>query len=125
MVDGIRFNWPGLASAASFLSFGEPLVLTASAVSAAVSMHSTTVPIHERLAWAAVVVLAVCGASGIWRGDVGFRSLDDVYLFSWIVLLGYSGPPLAVPGLGTTTWLVVALETLKFVWPRAHRLTPC
>jgi hypothetical protein len=115
LVDGIRFYLPALPSVASFLWFGELLVLTLFAVGAAVSIRSTTVPIHERLAWAAVVILAVCAASGIWRGDVGFRSLDDVYLFSWIVLLGTRRRLWPYVGLAGATWLVVAVELLKFV----------
>jgi hypothetical protein len=115
LIDGIRFYWPALPSVASFLWFGELLVLSAIAVGAAVSIRTTTVPVHERLAWAAVVVLAVCAASGIWRGDVGFRSLDDVYLFSWIVLLGTGRGLWPYVGLAGATWLVVAVELLKYV----------
>ena len=115
LIDGIRFYWPALPSVASFLWFGELLVLTAIAVGAAASIRTTTVPVHERLAWAAVVVLAVCAASGIWRGDVGFRSLDDVYLFSWIVLLGTRRRLWPYVGLAGATWLVVAVELLRYV----------
>ena len=114
-LDGIRFYLPSLPSVPSLLWCGELLVLTALAVGAALSIRSTTVPIHERLAWAAVVILAVCAASGIWRGDVGFRSLDDVYLFSWIVLLGTPRRLWPYVGMVSAAWLVVTVELLKFV----------
>jgi hypothetical protein len=59
--------------------------------------------------------LAVSAASGIWLGDVGFRSLDDVYLFSWLVLLGTSRRLWFYGGLVAATWLVVAVELARFI----------
>ena len=37
--------------------------------------------------------LALSTAKGIWLGDVGFRSLDDLYLTGWLLLLLADGAP--------------------------------
>jgi hypothetical protein len=84
-------------------------------VAAAVSVRRSSIPIHEQLAWAAVVVLAISTARGIWLGDVGFRSLDDVYLFSWLVLLGSSRRLGYLGGLVGLVWLGVAVELIRYV----------
>ncbi|HTZ09707.1 MAG TPA: hypothetical protein VMB72_11570, partial [Acidimicrobiales bacterium] len=68
-----------LPSKDSVLWFGELAVLCLVVVSTGRSVLSASVRIHERLAWAGYGVLSVCLSSGIWLGDVGFRSLDDLY----------------------------------------------
>jgi len=60
-------------------------------------------------------VLAVSTARGIWLGDVGFRSLDAVYLFSWLVLLGTSRRLLPLGGMVGLVWLGVAVELILYI----------
>jgi hypothetical protein len=115
LVDGLRHYIGALPSTASFIWIGELAVLVVLAVAAGASVRRSSVPIHERLAWVAVVLLAVCAASGIWVGDVGFRSLDSVYLFSWIVLFGTRRRLWPLSGLVGWTWVLVAIELAAFV----------
>ena len=65
------------------------------------------------------MLLALSTATGIWLGDVGFRSLDDTYLMSWVVLL--FRPPLrplaSSPGRSSAlgTWFVVFVELVRSI----------
>jgi hypothetical protein len=115
MVDGLRHYLPDLPSRSALLWVGELGVLGVLALAALIAVRRSSAPTHEKLAWLAVVTLAVCAAKGIWMGDVGFRSLDYAYLFSWIVLLG-TPKRLWIPGaIVAVTWLGVAVELVKFV----------
>ncbi len=69
----------------ALLWVGELGVLVLLALGAALALRHA--PFEFRCLWVVSVVLAVCTATGIWLGDVGFRSLDDAYLMSWVVLL--------------------------------------
>ena len=104
-----------LPSTAALLWFGELVVLAVVvALAASVARHSDAL-LHERVAWAVLVVMAVCLAPGIWLGDVGFRSLDPLYLLSVVLLLG-SPRRLVIPGgLVAAAWMVVAVELCLFI----------
>lgn len=105
----------GVTRTASALWWAELAVLVVLTVAAALQVRPSSVPVREKVAWASVVVLALCVASGIWKGDVGFRSLDSVYLFDWLVLLG-SGWRLWWPGaVSAGAWLVVFVELVRFI----------
>jgi hypothetical protein len=95
---------------AALLWFGELTLLVTFGVIAALSYRSTEALLHERLAWAGYGLLAIALAPAIWLGDVGFRSLDEFYVFSWVLLIG-SRRPLRIPvGLVALAWLVVCVE---------------
>ena len=112
---GFRHYLSLVPSRAAILWFGELCILVAVAVAAAVSLRMTTARLYERAAWLAYGVLALTLAPGIWLGDVGFRSLDDLYVFSCIMLLS-SRQRLTVPGvLVAGGWTVVAVELIKFI----------
>jgi hypothetical protein len=112
---GFRYYLGLVPSRAAVLWFGELFILAAVAVAAAVSLRTTTARLYERAAWITYGVLALTLAPGIWLGDVGFRSLDDFYVFSCIMLLS-SRQRLTVPGvLVAGGWTVVAVELIKFV----------
>jgi hypothetical protein len=98
-------------SEASALWFGEFGVLMLLAAGAAMSFRRA--PIEYRFLWVVSALLALSAATGVWLGDVGFRSLDDFYLMSWVVLLYRRGPirPWMVICLGT--WLVVFVELVR------------
>lgn len=115
MADGLHRYVAALPSTASLLWIGELTVLVVLVVAAAASIRFTTAPLHERLAWVAVVLIAIVAAPGIWLGDVGFRSLDDVYLFSWILLFGTTRRLWLLAGVVGVTWLAVAVELVRFV----------
>ncbi len=112
---GVAHYAPLLPSRASLLWFGELAVLGAVVLSAGRSFRTSTAAPHERLAWIAYGVLTICLAPGIWLGDVGFRSLDDLYLLSCVVLLASPRRArLVAPAMGLT-WLVVAAELVKVI----------
>lgn len=73
------------------------------------------VPLHERLLWVGAIVLVLCLAQGIWLGDVGFRSFDDVYLMSWIVVLGTGRRPALLAAVVGLTWVVAAVQLVRFL----------
>jgi hypothetical protein len=97
------------ATAAWVLEFA---FLAMTAVLAAICLPSTTAPVHERLAFVLYAVQAVCPASGIWTGLADLRSLEELYVFAIIVLLG-SRRRLRVVAVGAGLVLVVVA---------AHRL---
>lgn len=105
-----------LPSTASLLWLGEVAVLTAIVVAAGVALRSGGLLLHEKLAWAGYVLLSLSLSSGIWLGDVGFRSLDEVYLLSCMSLL-YSKRRLLEPAavLVAAAWFVVGVELAFFL----------
>jgi hypothetical protein len=115
LVDGFRHYFGTLPSTSALLWFGELFILVLIVVAAALALRASTARLYERAAWIAYGVLAVTLASGIWLGDVGFRSLDDLYVFSCIVLLS-SRQRLTVPAvLVAGSWVVVAVELVRFI----------
>jgi hypothetical protein len=115
LVDGFRHYVGLLPSTSALLWFGELCILVVVVGAAALALRTSTARLYERAAWIAYGILAVTLASGIWLGDVGFRSLDDLYVFSCIVLLS-SRQRLAVPAvLVAGSWVVVAVELVRFI----------
>lgn len=99
-----------LPSWAALLWFGELTLLVIFGLTAALSYRSTEAFLHERLAWIGYGLLTIALAPGIWLGDVGFRSLVEFYVFSWLLLICSRrrlGVPLALVALA---WLVVCVE---------------
>jgi hypothetical protein len=115
VVDGFRHYVSAFPSVASSLWMVEFAALVVLSVAAAAVIRTTSAPVHERIVWVAVVFLAVGAAPGIWLGDVGFRSLDDVYLFSWIILLGSSKRLWPLGGLAAMVWIAVAAELILYL----------
>ena len=113
--DGLRHFLSHPFHVASLLWIGELTVLVAIVIAAGVSVRASSAPLHERLAWVAFVLLGICLSPSIWRGDVGFRSLDDIYLFSWIVLLRTRQRLWPLAAIVGGTWVVVAIELIRFV----------
>jgi hypothetical protein len=101
--------------ASALVWWGELAVLVVLTASAGASWTRTGAPLRERAAWVAVVVLALCAARGIWNGDVGFRSLDAVWLFDWVVLLGSPRRLALLAAMSGVAWLAVAIELIRFV----------
>jgi hypothetical protein len=104
-----------LPHTASLLWVGELGVLAVVGTMAALSLRQSTAAVHERIAWVASAVLAVSLTKGIWLGDVGFRSLDDFFLLSGVLLL-FSRVRLDLAALVVAgAWCVVAVELVLFI----------
>ncbi|HMK97949.1 MAG TPA: hypothetical protein VK425_10410 [Acidimicrobiales bacterium] len=102
-------------STASLLWLGELAVLALMVTLATISLRSSRAAFHEQVAWAASLVLTTCLTKGIWLGDVGFRSLDDLFLFSAVLLL-FSRLRLDLAGwVLAAVWGVVAIELILFI----------
>ena len=99
-----------LPAGAALLWFAELTLLVLVGAMAAMSYRGSEAFLHERLAWLGYGLLTIALAPSIWLGDVGFRSLVEFYLFSWLLLL-CSRRRLGVPaGLLAVAWLVVCME---------------
>jgi hypothetical protein len=117
LAGGVAHYGARLPHIPSLLWFGELGVLVLVGTMAAASLRSGTSAalLHERIAWAVAGVLALTLTKGIWLGDVGFRSLDDFYLLSGVLLL-FSRVRLDLVGLAVSAaWCVVAFELVLFI----------
>jgi len=94
----------------SVLWFGEFIVFLVLGISAARALKSA--PVTIRWLWGAYVVLDICASSAIWYGHVGFRSLGDFYLVSWVVLLYRPVSPWRLAVLCGGVWFVEALQLI-------------
>jgi hypothetical protein len=102
--------FPSIASALWFAELALLVVLIA-----ATTRLRGHAPREFEVLWIVSVVLGACAATGIWLGDVGFRSLDDIYLTSWVVLLFHPGRLTPLLVLCGGAWLVVAVELIRFI----------
>jgi hypothetical protein len=98
---------------AATLWLGELVVVSVLVVSAARLRRHT--PAELQVMWAVTVALGLCAATGIWLGDVGFRSLDDIYLLSWVVLLFQPGKLAPWAALCGGAWCLVAVELIRYL----------
>ena len=115
LVDGIAHHVEEVPKTAGLLAIGELGVLAVVTTLAVLSLRTTTAALHERIAWLALAALAVTLTKGIWVGDVGFRSLDDFYLLSGLLML-FSKLRLDLAGLVVAgAWCVVAVELVLFI----------
>jgi hypothetical protein len=72
-------------------------------------------PLELQMLWVVSVALGICAAAGVWLGDVGFRSLDDIYLLSWVLLLIHPGRLVPWAALCLGAWVVVAVELIRYI----------
>ena len=115
LVDGFRHYVNALPGRDAVIWFGEVFVLVVVVGLAAWRFRSSHVLLHERLAWIGYGLLALSLQSSIWLGDVGLRSVDDLFLFSGIILL-YSPRRLRIPGLLVgLTWAAVFIELVRAI----------
>ncbi len=112
---GLAHFVPLLPSYGALLWCGEFVALLIIGGLAGLSLRGTSALLHERIAWIGYTILSICLSSGIWGGDVGFRSLDEFFVFSCLLLL-FSSVRLGLPGVITTcAWLIVAVELMRFI----------
>jgi hypothetical protein len=102
-------------STASLLWFGELTVLVVVAAAAAACFREAKLLLHERLAWIGYGLLMISLAPGIWLGDVGFRSLDEFFLLSWLVILCAQRRVRWTAILVILAWCVVATELVLYI----------
>jgi hypothetical protein len=115
LADGFVHYAERLPSLASLLWFGELGVLAVVGALAAFSLSTSKAAVHERVAWVAAALLAVSLTRAVYLGDVGFRSLDDFFLLSGVLLL-FSRVRLDLAGvLVAGAWCVVALQLVLFI----------
>lgn len=115
IVHGIGHYLPLLPHGSAVEWLVELLVLTFVVLGALVSFPNTRALVHERLAWIGFLVLSISLSDDIWQGDVGFRSLDEVFVLSAVLLL-YSPRRLRVPSLVVAlTWLAVFVQLARVV----------
>jgi hypothetical protein len=113
LAHGLAHYFSAFPSVASALWIGE-LALMVVLVVTTTRLRSHA-PFEFQVLWVVSVVLALCTATGIWLGDVGFRSLDDLFLMSWVVLLFHPNRSATVGALCGGAWLVVAVELIRYV----------
>ena len=115
VADGLVNHIEHVASISSLLWLGELGILAFMVAMAACSLRSSTAPLHEKLAWALAVLLSLSLAKNIWMGNVGFRSLDDLYLLSGVLVLSSRIRLDLLGPAATTAWAVVAVELVLFI----------
>jgi len=119
LVDGLRYRVSLLPSAVSILWCVEFVALFTVVVCAGLVFFSTRALLHERIAWVAYTLFSLSLSSQVWMGRVGFRSLDEWFLFSWVLLLfspvrmraAMRVPMLVVAG----TWSLVFLQLVLHI----------
>lgn len=86
----------------------EFVVLIILVVMAASALRTTTAPVHERLAFVFFIIELFVLSPSIWNGVADLRSLDEVYLFAVLILLG-SRRRLVAPALVLAPALLVVV----------------
>lgn len=121
LVHGLAHYLPELPTPAADIWTVEVLALGALSALAALCLRRSQVPVWEKLLWVGSLLVVLCVAKGIWLGNVGLRSFDDLYLMSWLVLLGTPGTrraPTVAPSPGSSPGSSARLGW----WPALTRL---
>jgi len=113
LVHGMAHYGGLLPTVAALLWWGELCALVLVTVGAASNAART--PSVLRYLWVFALALGVFASSGIWLGDVGFRSLDTIYLTGWTLLLFGRRPLWPWAAVSITAWCVVAVELIRFL----------
>jgi hypothetical protein len=95
-----------------YIAFAELVVMAAVVVLAAASYRTSTVPVHEKVAWLLSLALAIMLSKQVWEGYDDFRVVAELMVLSMLVLLG-SNRRLRVPiAAASGAWVVVAAHWL-------------
>lgn len=113
LVHGVAHYVSAFPDTASLLWFGELTLIVVLIAAAARWRHRA--PPEFRVLWVVSIILGLCAATGIWLGDVGFRSLDDIYLLCWVVLLFQRQRVWPWAVLCAGAWIVVCVELIRFI----------
>jgi hypothetical protein len=115
LLQGARHYLDLLPQTGAMLWFWELGVLLVVGGFAAFSLRSSRALGYEKLAWLGALVLGVLLGPAIWSGNVGFRSLDDFYVLSYVIALSSRAQLRAPALLGGLTWAAVAVELVRFI----------
>ena len=115
LIDGVRHYVPALPSRAALAWVVELAVLVIVVASAALAWRTSQAMLHERLAWIGYGGLAIVLQGPIWLGDVGFRSLDEVFLLSGVLLLFSTRRMGWQAWLIAGTWCAVCIQTILYI----------
>jgi hypothetical protein len=108
-ISAVRLNLRLLpATGAAYIWFLEVATLMAFAAAALASLRSAAVPGYERAAFVAFIIELGALSAGIWTGHADLRSIDEVYLFAVLILLGTGRRRLVPLALCAGLALVVA-----------------
>jgi hypothetical protein len=108
-ISAVRLNLRLLpATGAAYIWFLEVATLMAFAAAALASLRSAAVPGYERAAFVAFIIELGVLSAGIWTGHADLRSIDEVYLFAVLILLGTGRRRLVPLALCAGLALVVA-----------------
>jgi hypothetical protein len=113
LAHGIVHYITAFPDVAATLWLGELVVVLVLIASVVKFRHHA--PVELQILCAVAVALGLCAATGIWLGDVGFRSLDDIYLLSWVVLLFSPRNLLRWALLCGGAWCLVAVELIRYI----------
>jgi hypothetical protein len=90
LAHAVRVNaallWP--PTGAAYIWFLELATLAVFAAMAAVSWRAAAGPVYERVAFVAFVIELGVLSGVIWTGHADLRSIDEVYLFAVLIMLG-------------------------------------
>jgi len=109
-ISAVRLNLSLLPAftGAVYIWFLEVATLMAFAAAALASLRSAAVPGYERAAFVAFIIELGALSAGIWTGHADLRSIDEVYLFAVLILLGTGRRRLVPLALCAGLALVVA-----------------
>jgi hypothetical protein len=108
-----HFIWT-LPNPHSAIWLGELLVLGALAALSSVSLHRAEIRRWEKVAWVLALLVVICLAPGIWRGEADFRGFEDLYVLSSLILIG-SRRSLVIPAvLVGVAWAVTFIHRVLF-----------
>jgi hypothetical protein len=109
--NALRQNLSALPGHAAVIWFGECGVLVIIVVVAAFTLKTTAAPIRERLAWLLAVVVALSLSSAVWGQSYDeLRTFGDLYVLSWLLLLGSTKNLRAPAVLVALSWIVLAVR---------------
>jgi hypothetical protein len=115
MARGLVHYLSALPSLGSLVWLGEAAILVLVTALAAGSLRSSAALPHERLAWAGYLAMAVLLGPGIWLGNVGFRSINELFVLSCILIL-FSRAPLRLAAVPVAAaWAAVAVELIAVI----------
>ncbi len=102
----------GTANLLWFLQFAGLFLVV---VTALVVLRRSAAPLYVKIALVAALALMVSLTGGEWSGNADLRSLDPLWLMSWLILFGTRRLDLARWSPLVAIWLVTAAQLVLFI----------